>query len=573
MRKTQAVKPARLDLVWRLFRATWWWEACQIVGIVIWQVSSLVVPLVQGHMITLMAHGHVSAREFVTPLSIWVTLLVANIVGTILRTFSETRGALAAGNIAREESYLHAMTRPFAVASREPANQTLAQFRYINGAVDMVTKGPFWVVGLGIGVVGAIAGVAVESRGVLLACLPFVLLYAVGPRMVTGWLRSATQRAIDAQVALDGVLLDHFGGLRDLRVHGALKWGLRHARKAWTDLIPARMGAFRAERAGDILGWLLMSAATLTAWVVALGEIMHGRLAIGGLWATSQYVAQMFGPLDRLLSFQYQIVGWMVNVDRATAFLRTPGDAQSLGGTDGAEDGSTAAPVAVALEDVTYSFPGATEAAVKGVSCSFVAGTVNAVLGANGSGKSTVLDLIAGLLEPEEGRVLVGGVDIGTEPGRMVRTRIGYAGAAPHVFRASVRENIAFGRSVPADAVVRAMESVGLGPWVRALPQGLEATMESGAGASTGERQKIGLARTLVGRHSLLLLDEATANLDVDTAGRWWEYVMSLRGECTVIAAVHDLSLARAADYCVVMEHGRVVQAGAPATVLGAQRD
>ncbi|MDQ1105419.1 ATP-binding cassette domain-containing protein [Nocardioides zeae] len=191
-------------------------------------------------------------------------------------------------------------------------------------------------------------------------------------------------------------------------------------------------------------------------------------------------------------------------------------------------------------------------------------GLVTVVVGASGSGKSTALECLAGLVPAHEGEVLVAGAPrpAGTGWTRHVAAVV----QSPGTLRASVLDNVRLGRpDLSVDACHAALASAGLASRVDRLPQGIHTVLGDGVALSGGERQRLALARALAARPRFLLLDEPTSWVDRATAARLDACVASLRGRCTVVRSDHRLGVALAADHVVVLTRGRVVEEGAPA--------
>ena len=216
------------------------------------------------------------------------------------------------------------------------------------------------------------------------------------------------------------------------------------------------------------------------------------------------------------------------------------------------------------VHDVHFRYPGADADALDGVTVEFRAGRMTALVGASGSGKSTFIDVLLGLLPPSSGDVLVDGL-----PLRRVRRQwlslVGYVPQSIFLMPASVRENVALGLSadqVDDEAVWTALRRASLDDVVRRLPGGLDFQLgDSGTGLSGGQRQRLGIARALYARPKVLILDEATSALDVETEAEITQTLTGLEG-LTKIVVAHRLSTVRNADQVLFFRQGRIVARG-----------
>lgn len=193
------------------------------------------------------------------------------------------------------------------------------------------------------------------------------------------------------------------------------------------------------------------------------------------------------------------------------------------------------------------------------------AGKTTAIVGASGAGKSTLVDLLLGLLAPNEGVISLDGRRLEGAMLAAWRQSIAYVPQEVQLFDASVRANLSWGHAVVEDdALWQALEDVGLAARIRTLPEGLDTRLgERGRQLSGGERQRLALARALLRQPTCLVLDEATNALDADSERRIAEVLHRLAGEITVIIIAHQPQTLRHADHVVVLEQGRVIASGA----------
>ena len=211
----------------------------------------------------------------------------------------------------------------------------------------------------------------------------------------------------------------------------------------------------------------------------------------------------------------------------------------------------------VALRGVQVEYDG--RAVLDGLSIEIPAGLVTAIVGSSGSGKTTIVDLIAGLLRPDQGSVLIDGGPLEELDLARWRRMIGYVPQEMLMLNTSVRRNVTLGDPEMSDSdVERALRDAEVWDAVCEMPGGLDAGVgERGAMLSGGQRQRIAIARALVGKPRLLILDEATAALDPETEAAIWATVSRLRGKTTVVGISHQPALIAVADRVYRIDSGR----------------
>ena len=216
----------------------------------------------------------------------------------------------------------------------------------------------------------------------------------------------------------------------------------------------------------------------------------------------------------------------------------------------------------IALEGVRFSYRD--KEVLHGVSLNIQPGTVNALVGPSGRGKSTITRLIASLWDVKEGVVRLGGVDIRTLPLSECTKRIAYVSQDNYLFDLSVMDNIRLGRQGASDEeVIAAAKACGCHAFIMSLENGYQTVCGAAGGhLSGGERQRISIARAMLKDAPIILLDEATANVDPENEKELMEAVDELNHDKTVILIAHRLKTVRNADRIFVVDHGRIVQQG-----------
>lgn len=217
----------------------------------------------------------------------------------------------------------------------------------------------------------------------------------------------------------------------------------------------------------------------------------------------------------------------------------------------------------IELRGVSFSYRPGAVAALAGVDLVVPAGGVTALVGPSGAGKSTIADLVMGLLVPDAGSIVVDDLIVGAGQARTWRDQIGYVGPDSFLFHETVRNNLLWARPDASEQEMLAVLRLAAGEFVATLAAGLDTVIgDRGTMLSQGERQRIALARALLRKPSLLILDEATNALDSESEARVLTAIDRLRGELTILVIAHRLSTIRWADLIHVIENGLVVESG-----------
>ncbi len=224
----------------------------------------------------------------------------------------------------------------------------------------------------------------------------------------------------------------------------------------------------------------------------------------------------------------------------------------------------------VLWQDVTYSYPSTAAQAVRGVSVRARAGKWTCIVGASGSGKSTLAQLAVRFDEPDSGRILIDGQDVADLSAISLYQEIGMVDQRVHLMRATIADNVRLAAPSASDAqVVRACRAACIDEDIEALEDGYDTLVgERGQSLSGGQRQRLALARALLARPGVLILDEFTSHLDPDLDERVRIGVRTYLPQATIIEITHRLQWSEQADHVVVMDAGTVVQAGPPAKLL-----
>jgi len=334
-----------------------------------------------------------------------------------------------------------------------------------------------------------------------------------------------------------------------------------------------REGRLRLEREGAVAE---LGAGAL-AWVGSLAGLgwmlqrtLAGKVGLGDLLLCFQAFQQSQVQLRSLLEGSGRIYRSLLFVENLDDFLALK--PQILGGS--AEQAGLPVKESIRFEGVTFTYPGSSHRALENFDLEIPQGKVVALVGHNGAGKSTLIKLLCRFYDPDEGRILLDGVDLRAFDPAVLRRGIAVLFQEPVHYHASVRENIAFGDVGGMDdqeRVLRAAEAAGALEPVERLPGGLEALLGrwfGGAELSGGEWQRIALARAFFRQAALVVLDEPTSAMDSWAEQDWLGRFRTLTEGKTGLMITHRFTTAMHADAIHVLDKGRVVESGTHAQLV-----
>ncbi len=399
------------------------------------------------------------------------------------------------------------------------------------------------------------------SAAIIAFTIPLIPLFMA---LVGATTRERMDRQLRALERLGGHFLDVVAGLPTLKVFGRAKAQTAAIREVTERY---RRTALSTLRVTFLSSLILELVATVSVALVAVAiglRLMAGHLDLRTALFVLVLAPEAYLPLRQLGANYHASAEGVAAAEQVFAVLERPpvprgtsADVPDLYGTSADVPDRGASPdvpdPAVAdltVEGLRVAYPGRAVPALDGVSLTVHAGEVLALAGPSGCGKSTLLGVLLGLVAPQGGSVRVGGCDLAELDPDAWRARLAWVPQRPHLFAASVAENVRLGRpGASAEEVRAAVCAAGLDGVVADLPEGLETQLgERGAGLSAGERQRVALARAFLRDAPLLLLDEPTANLDGRTEREVLEAVRRLSRGRTVVLVAHRPALLALAD-------------------------
>lgn len=432
-----------------------------------------------------------------------------------------------------------------------------------HGFVSQVAQGFFINIFMIIGILGMLFYLNSHLAPFVLIPIPFVVagtLYfwkKVYPRYFKLW---------DSNSKLNSMLNGVFSGIRlvksfaqegreAMRFENNVSY-LRDSRKT----LDSHLGTFNPIMTfifgmGGFIVWYVGGSDVISD---AGHEVPHS-MTIGSLIAYLGYIGMLNGPLQNLTLFSNWVSSFVTSSHRifevldSQPSLTDPTNAPMLKDVKGK----------IEFKDVTFGYD-PYKPVLHNVNLDFAPGEMVGIVGRSGSGKTTVINLICRFYDPQEGDVLVDGINVKNLKREDLRKHIGLVLQEPFLFRATVSDNISYGQpKATYKAILNASKAANCHDFIMRLPSGYDTRLgERGAGLSGGERQRVSIARALLCDPDILILDEATSSVDTESETQIQEALAVLCKGRTTIAIAHRLSTLRGADKIYVVDNGRIAESG-----------
>jgi ATP-binding cassette subfamily C protein len=441
-------------------------------------------------------------------------------------------------------------------------NRASSVLQILTAHVDSAAAAAYYLIDLVVSIVISAAYVVMALRvspsmtGLVIGC-GAVLAVALRGRLA--FAQQAGYESWKASKRLHAATSDFLDSMKIAKGYGA---EARHER-AFSRL-SENVGTVNldAARAGaDMRLWLGIGSAALLAAIVYVAQAVVGMSPASLfllMFLFARLVPRLTGSYEKAQSFVVELPGFQAVIDAERS-------ARAASEPEPTTHREISLVRSVDFEDVSFGYgePG-TSQALSHVTFRISARLTTAIVGPSGAGKSTIADLLMGLLMARSGRVTVDGLPLTAEYLQSWRGQIGYVPQDTLLFHDTVLANLLWAKPDAAeDEVWRALDMAAAADFVRALPQGLETVVgDRGVLISGGERQRLALARALLRRPRLLILDEATSSLDSENELRIQSAIDRLHEQTTIVVITHRLSTIRNADLIHVLDGGRLVESG-----------
>ena len=389
---------------------------------------------------------------------------------------------------------------------------------------------------------------------IILCVLPFMLACLVICVWSANPLFSRLQKQLDK---VNGILQEDISGIRVVKacvreVYEKLRFGKANGELIRTQLKFLVIFAFMNPTMNA-----LMYLAVTVILLRGAGQVEAGTATPGMIMAAITYTTQMLnGVLMLVMSFQMISRGY-ASWKRVKELLDTEPELQ-----DGDFDGNTAVRGELEFQNVSFRYPGAQQPALSHINLTVKSGETLAVIGATGSGKSTLVHLLLRFYDVTEGALLVDGVDVRQYRQKALRDKMGAALQKSELFSRSLQENITWGTADTADAAAAA-KIAQAASFIEAAPQGYDTPVaKGGSSLSGGQKQRVSIARAVLKPAEFLIFDDASSALDLKTEADLYAALENAHPECTKIMIAQRIATVRRADRIVVMDKGTIAGCG-----------
>lgn len=360
---------------------------------------------------------------------------------------------------------------------------------------------------------------------------------------------------------VDALVTESFGGMRVVRAFGRQRTETSRVMRGNHLMGRRQLYAWWLTRTIEVVWATLIPLASAVLLVYGGWRVLDEALTLGDLMMFLVYLLMMLGPVSALAQSAAQLQNGLSGLDRILDLLEEPRESS----------GDNAVPVCkseveghIELRNVSFRYPNTDEYALRDVSLSIPAGETIALVGPSGAGKTTLSNLVARFYNPTEGRVMLDGRDVTEIEVESYRRLLGIVEQDVFLFDGTIAENIGYGnRHATQDDIVRAAEIASIREFIEGLPAGYDTVIgERGVRLSGGQRQRVAIARALLADPKILILDEATSNLDTESERLIQAGLTELMKYRTSLVIAHRLSTIAHADRIAVIESGRISEIG-----------
>lgn len=406
----------------------------------------------------------------------------------------------------------------------------------------------------------------VDWRLLIGALVAIPLVYATHRTWIEK-IRPQHRRIRSEREKVDSLATEAFGGMRVVRAFGGQRAETSRIMRGNHLMGRQELYAWWWMRRIEIIWEILMPAASAGLLLYGGYRVLTGPLTTGDLVMFLAYLLMLLGPLAVLAQSAAEFQSGLAGLDRILDLLEEAPENMTA---EGVKVDKATVEGQITFADLSFSYPGSDTFALEKINLDVAARETVALVGPSGSGKTTLCNLVARFYEPTSGRILLDGQDLAAIKMDSYRSLIGIVEQDVFLFDGTLAANIAYGNRHATDEEIReAARIANAAEFIEVLPKGYQAVIgERGVKLSGGQRQRIAIARAVLADPKILILDEATSNLDTESERTIQAALANLMASRTCLVIAHRLSTIAHADRIVVLEHGQIRETGTHETLM-----
>ncbi|MEM8798737.1 MAG: peptidase domain-containing ABC transporter [Pseudomonadota bacterium] len=498
-------------------------------------------------------------------------IAIAFLVEAVLRLMRSRVIAYIGGRVEHlvaTGTFRQILNLPPGLTESSPVGAQAARLKEFDSVRDLFT-GPLVAIGLELPFVGLFIAVIAFIAGPV-AWVPVIMmaLYIVIGLMMLPSLKRSVAKSSRARAERHGFTVEMLANVRTIKQLGAESIWTNRYRDLSADSAFAHFRTAQISFMLQTFAQAIMMGAGITTIAWGVIRVIEANMTIGALIATMALVWRVLSPLQNLFLMLTRYEQVKLSIQQINQLLRLP--------TEAADEGEK--PIferqyrgGLAMNRVSFRYRPDAEPALLGASFSIEPGQVVAIIGGNGQGKSTVLNLLGGLYRPQAGQVQIDGIDIRQISPLEIRRSIAYVPQTPNFFHGTIAQNLRLGQPTASDEDLHEVcRKIGLLDAIHALPDGFETRLgdQKLEHLSMGFRQGLSIARGLLRGSPILLLDEAALALDEIGDKAFQNLLEELRGNTTVVMVSHRPSHIRLCDLAILVEQGQIANVAPPNELL-----
>jgi len=462
------------------------------------------------------------------------------------------------GKAIKDELYEHLHQVPVSYFNKMPVGELVSRAssdvevvkRFVNNALINV----FWIILLFFGAMYFLFSTNIMLALMIMVILPFITVTTVKFSHKVRPLHLKTQQQI---AVMTRVAEENLYGIKVVKSYGREEYVIGRFKREALEVLNRVLTANRVSSIYSPLIGFIANSSLLIILLFGGIQVIKGNLTLGELVAFNSYVGMLLWPM--------RSVGQIINLsqryiaarDRLLEILNSPVEEEDANAITLPIRGE------VVFDNVTFGYD-KNRPVIKNISFRANPGETIAIVGPTGCGKSTILELISRLYNPQKGTIYIDGIDIRRFKLDHLRKNIGIVFQEPFLFSDTIRNNIAFGKpDASMEEIIEVSKRSHCHEFIMNLPQGYDTIVgERGVTLSGGERQRVSLARALLVKPPILILDEATSSVDVETELLIHDALSEITKNTTTFIVAHRFSTIRNADRIIVLEDGKIVEEG-----------